>query len=139
MVYVTRRERFSSAHKLYVKDWSEEKNMEIFGKCANPNWHGHNFELYVTAKGEPDKTTGFAADLSIVSKITREHIIKHLDHKNINLETPFMKGINPTIENLTIAVWNTLQAHINNLENVQLHRIKIQETENNYAEYFGEE
>ena len=120
MVYLTRRERFNAAHKLWVDDWSEEKNIAWFGKCANRNWHGHNYELWVTVAGEPSKETGFVIDLSELGRLMKLHVIDKLDHKNIDLDVDFMKGIYSSTENLA------------------LHCVKLQETENNYVEYQGQ-
>ncbi len=136
MVFITRREQFSAAHKLFREDWSQEKNAEVFGKCANPNWHGHNYQLWVTVKGEQDKETSFVVNLTDVSNIVREKIISKLDHKNVNLDVDFMKGKLATTENLAVEIWKQLAAPINKL-GCELHCIKIQETENNYVEYFG--
>lgn len=135
-VFITRRERFSAAHKLSRPDWSPEKNMSVFGKCANPNWHGHNYELWVTVKGEPSNETGFVADLSEVSRIIKERVIDLVDHKNIDLDVPFMKGMYSSTENLAIAFWRQLEQPINAL-GCTLHCIKVQETENNSVEYYG--
>lgn len=135
MVYITRIEHFNAAHKLYNPAWTKEKNDEIFGKCANENWHGHNFELYVTIKGTPDPETGFVFDAKRLSRIIREHVTEKLDHKNLNEDVDFMKGKLCSIENLIIAIWQQLVAHIP--ENVQLHSLKLFETDRIYAEYFG--
>lgn len=135
-VFITRRERFSAAHKLSRPDWSLEQNMNVFGKCANPNWHGHNYELWVTVKGEPSNETGFVADLSQVSRIIKERVIDLVDHKNIDLDVPFMKGTYSSTENLAIAFWKELEQPINAL-GCTLHCIKLQETENNSVEYYG--
>ncbi len=136
MVYLTRRERFNAAHKLWVESWSEEKNQATFGKCANPNWHGHNYTLYVTVKGKPDPVTGFIMDVKELSRIIRERVIEKLDHTNLNLDVDFIpKTIQPTTENLVILIWQQLQPHI---KGCTLHRIQLHETENIYAEYFGE-
>ncbi len=136
MVYLTRKERFNAAHKLWVEDWSKQKNFEVFGKCANPNWHGHNYDLFVTVKGNPDPTTGFVIDAKKLSKLIKEVIIDKLDHSNLNLDVPFIpKNLQPTTENLVILIWNQLLPHIKDCE---LHSIKLVETENIYAEYFGE-
>lgn len=135
MVYITRIEHFNAAHKLYNPGWSKEKNDEIFGKCANENWHGHNFELYVTIKGTPDPETGFVFDAKRLSKIIREHVTEKLDHKNLNEDVDFMKGKLCSIENLIIAIWQQLVPHIP--EAVQLHSLKLFETDRIYAEYFG--
>lgn len=137
MVYITRREHFNAAHKLYNPKWSEERNNEIFGKCANPNWHGHNYHLYVTVKGEINPDTGYSVNLKELSALIREHIIDKVDHKNLNLDVDFIKNIMPSTENVAIAIWNELKPHIDTL-GCQLHCIKLYETENNYVEYFGE-
>lgn len=136
MVYLTRKERFNAAHKLWVNDWSEEKNFEVFGKCANPNWHGHNYTLYVTIKGRPHPQTGFVMDAKVLSKIVREVITSKLDHSNLNLDVDFIpKDLQPTTENLVILMWQQLNPHITD---AQLHCIKLEETENIFAEYYGE-
>lgn len=136
MVLVVRRERFNAAHKLEITDWSAEKNMEVFGKCANPNWHGHNYDLYVTVKGKPDPVTGFVIDLRILSQLIRKYVTDKLDHKNINLDVDFMKGRMPSTEVLAIAIWEQLEKPISE-NGVHLHSIRLHETENNYVEYFG--
>jgi 6-pyruvoyltetrahydropterin/6-carboxytetrahydropterin synthase len=135
VVYLTRRETFNAAHKLYVDSWSEEKNFEVFGKCANKNWHGHNYELYVTVKGQPDPLTGFFINVKDLSKIVQAVVIDKLDHKNLSVDLPhFANGHHATIENLAIWIWKELEPH---MEGFQLHSIKVYETENIYAEYFG--
>lgn len=136
MVYITRKERFSAAHKLSIPEWSEEKNKEVFGKCSNPNWHGHNYNLWITVKGEADKQTGFVLDLRKLSNIMRERIISKLDHKNINLDVDFMKGKMSSTEVLAVAIWDEIQTHVDNL-GVKLHCVKLQETENNSVKYYG--
>jgi 6-pyruvoyltetrahydropterin/6-carboxytetrahydropterin synthase len=133
--YITRKEHFNAAHRLFVEGWSEEENDAVFGKCANKNWHGHNFTLYVTVKGSPDLQTGFIVNLKHLSSLVKEAIVDKLDHKNLNLDVDFLHGIMPSIENLAIAVWKQLEPKI---EGCQLHCIKIVETENNFVEYFGE-
>ena len=136
MVYLTRRARFNAAHRLWVDEWSEAKNFEIFGKCANKNWHGHNYSLFVTIKGVPDPKTGFIMNVKTLSKIINKHIIDIVDHSNLNLDVDFIpQGMQPTTENLAILFWQVLEPH---LEGCQLHRIQLHETENIYAEYFGE-
>lgn len=136
MVYLTRRERFNAAHKLWVKDWSDEKNTSTFGKCANRNWHGHNYELFVTVKGDPDPVTGFIVDVKKLSKLIKQYIVDKVDHSNLNLDVDFIpESLQPTTENLVILFWRQLTPH---LEGCQLHSIKLFETENIYAEYFGE-
>ncbi len=136
-VFLTRRERFNAAHRMFRADWNDEKNMEIYGKCSNPNWHGHNYVLFVTVKGYVNPDIGYAVNLKTLSKVINQNIIEPLDHKNINVEVDFMQGIIPSSENLAIAIWNQLLPHVKNL-GVELHCIKIEETENNFAEYFGE-
>jgi 6-pyruvoyltetrahydropterin/6-carboxytetrahydropterin synthase len=135
-VHITRRERFSAAHKLGKPEWSAEKNLATFGKCANPNWHGHNYELWVTVAGNTDPATGFVIDLSALSKLMHEHVIDIVDHRNIDLDVPFMKGRGSTTENLAVAIWEQLEGPVRKLGGT-LHKVKLQETENNYVEYFG--
>ena len=137
MVYITRRERFSAAHKLSQEAWSNEKNKEIFGKCANPNWHGHNYTLWVTVKGKPHPDTGFVINLSDLSEILKKHVIEKVDHKNMNLDVDFMEGQLTSTENIAIAIWKQIEAPIQAL-GAQLDLVKLQETENNYVEYRGE-
>lgn len=136
VTYITRRERFNAAHKLWREEWSKEKNNAVFGKCSNPNWHGHNYELFVTVKGEVDETTGFVTDLKRISDIVNEKVIEKLDHKNINLDVDFMQGKMASTEVLTISIWEQLEDEIL-ATGAQLHRVKVIETENNFAEYFG--
>ena len=136
MVFITRKETFSAAHKLFRPDWNDEKNLEVFGKCANPNWHGHNYELTVTVKGEINPDTGFVANLSEIGNILKTQIIQKVDHKNLNLDVDFMKGKLPSTEVLAVEIWNQVVAPINAL-GCQLHCVKIQETEKNFVEYFG--
>ncbi|HYV53359.1 MAG TPA: 6-carboxytetrahydropterin synthase [Chitinophagaceae bacterium] len=126
---------FNAAHKLYNPSWSKEKNDEVFGKCANDNWHGHNYELFVTVKGEPDPDTGFLVDAKKLSIIINEHIVDKLDHRNLNLDVDFMQGKMCSSENLVIEIWNQLRSHLP--DNVQLHCIKLYETPRIYVEYFG--
>lgn len=137
LVYVTRRERFNAAHKLWNDSWDAEKNKEVFGKCANPNWHGHNYELHVTVKGAPAADTGYCMDLKVLSDILKEHVIEPLDHKNLNLDVPFMKGKMASTEILIIAIWDEIVGSISET-GCKLHSIRLYETENNYADYFGE-
>lgn len=136
MIYITRRERFSAAHKLFREHWSLEENEATFGKCSNPNWHGHNYELFVTIKGEVNPTTGFVIDLRNLKSIIREHVIDKLDHRNVNLDVDFMKGKMASTEVLAVAIFDQLKEPIA-AEGAELHRIKLQETENNSVEYFG--
>lgn len=136
MIFVTRKEQFNAAHKLYNDQWTPEKNLEVFGKCANPNWHGHNYDLYITLKGDPDPDTGFVFDLKIMSEIIRTVIIDKLDHKNINLDVDFMKGKFASTELLAVGIWDQLEKHFNTSRS-SMHCIRLQETERNYVEYFG--
>jgi 6-pyruvoyltetrahydropterin/6-carboxytetrahydropterin synthase len=136
MIYITRRERFNAAHRLFKAEYSDDKNLEIFGKCSNPNWHGHNYELFVTVKGEVNPETGFLVNLKALSKIIREKVIEKIDHKNINLEVDFMKNKMASTENLTIGIWKQLEKEITDL-GVTLHSVKIYESENNFVEYLG--
>ena len=136
MVFITRVDHFNAAHKLYNPGWDREKNEDVFGKCANENWHGHNFELYVTLKGWPDAETGFVFDVKKLSVILREHIIDKLDHKNLNEDVEFMKGKICSIENLVIGIWDQLIPHLP--ANIQLHALKLYETPRIFVEYFGE-
>ena len=136
MVYLTRRERFNAAHKLWVDHWSKKKNFATFGKCANPNWHGHNYQLFVTVKGQPNSETGFIMDVKKLGKLMRKHITDVLDHSNLNLDVDFIPShIQPTTENLVILIWQQLEPHI---KGCKLHSVRLQETENIMAEYFGE-
>ena len=136
VVYITRRERFSAAHRLAKSEWSDEKNLEVFGKCSNPNWHGHNYVLHVTVKGVPSEDTGFVCDLSKLSEVIEQFVIQYVDHKNINVDVPFLKDVMSSTENLAIAFWEQLEEPVNEL-GANLHCVKLQETENNYVEYYG--
>ena len=135
MVYLTRLEHFNAAHKLYNPVWSREKNDEVFGQCANENWHGHNYDLFVTIKGEPDSDTGFLIDVKKLSVIIKREVIEKVDHKNLNVDVDFMKGKMCSSENLAVAIWEQLESHLP--ANVQLHSIKLYETPRIYVEYFG--
>jgi 6-pyruvoyltetrahydropterin/6-carboxytetrahydropterin synthase len=137
MIYLTRRERFNAAHRLYKEDWSDEKNYEVFGKCSNPNWHGHNYQLFITIKGDVNPETGFVINLKQLSKIVKEKVIQKIDHKNLNLDVEFMAGKITSTENIAIAIWNEIENDITNL-NCSLHCIKVVETENNSIRYYGE-
>ncbi|WP_153799602.1 6-pyruvoyl trahydropterin synthase family protein [Foetidibacter luteolus] len=135
MVYLTRLEHFNAAHKLYNPNWSAEKNEEVFGVCANENWHGHNFDLYVTIKGEVDPDTGFLMDVKKLKVLIKEHVISKVDHKNLNLDVEFLRGQICSTENLAIGIWKQLEPHLP--PQVQLHCIKLFETARIYVEYFG--
>ena len=135
MVYLTRSEHFNAAHKLYNPAWSHDKNEEVFGKCANENWHGHNYEQLVTVKGQPDSDTGFVVDVKLLSNIIKEHVIEQIDHRNLNLDVEIMKGKMCSTENLAIAIWDELVPHLP--VGVQLHCLKLYETPRIFVEYFG--
>jgi 6-pyruvoyltetrahydropterin/6-carboxytetrahydropterin synthase len=136
MIYITRRERFNAAHRLFREDFTDAQNLEIFGKCSNPNWHGHNYELFVTVKGEINKETGFLVNLKRLSRLIKENVISQLDHNNINLEVKFMNGKLASTENLAVGIWNELEQPIKQL-GAELHCVKVTESENNFVEYHG--
>jgi 6-pyruvoyltetrahydropterin/6-carboxytetrahydropterin synthase len=136
MIYITRREHFNAAHRLFRSDFTDEKNLEVFGKCSNPNWHGHNYTLFVTVRGEVDPATGFLVNLKDLSALIDTQVLEKLDHRNINLEVDFMSGKLASTENLAIGIWDQLAQPIAET-GAQLHCIKLYETENNYVEYFG--
>jgi len=135
MIYLTRLEHFNAAHKLFNPGWSRQQNEAVFGKCANENWHGHNYELYVTIKGEPDPDTGFVLDVKKLSGIIKEHILEKLDHLNLNEDVDFMKGKMCSTENLAIAIWEQLELFLPPA--VQLHAVKLYETPSIFVEYYG--
>src|SRR5678810_110614 len=122
MVYLTRIEHFNAAHKLYNSNWSKERNDEVFGKCANENWHGHNFELFVTIKGEPDPDTGFVYDAKKLGALVTDKVLEKLDHRNLNVDVDFMKGKMCSIENLVVEIWKQLEPHLP--QSVRLHCLK---------------
>ena len=135
MVYLTRIEHFNAAHKLYNSNWSKERNDEVFGKCANENWHGHNFELFVTIKGEPDPDTGFVYDAKKLGALITDKVLEKLDHRNLNVDVDFMKGKMCSIENLVVEIWKQLEPHLP--QSVRLHCLKLTETSKIYVEYYG--
>lgn len=137
MILICRRERFNAAHRVFVEGWSDEKNSEHFGACSNPNWHGHNYELFVTVKGEADPVSGYVIDLKKLSKIINEKVIDKVDHRNLNMEVDFMQGIQPSTENIAKAIFHEIAPLIQE-QNAVLHSIRLHETENNSVEYFGE-
>ncbi len=138
MVFVSRSDHFNAAHKLYNDKWSREKNEEVFGGCANENWHGHNFELIVTVKGHPDPETGFVVDFKQLGQLIKHEIIDKVDHKNLNLDVDFMKGKMPSCEILVMEFWKILSPGIKRLgKQAELHSIRLYETPKNYAEYYG--
>lgn len=136
MIYITRKEHFNAAHKLFNPNWSEEKNNTVFGKCANKNWHGHNYDLFVTVKGNINPDTGFVVNLKELSTLIRTDITEVLDHKNLNMDVKGMP-IMPSTENVAIFIWNILVNKIKDM-GAALHCIKLYETDSNYVEYFGE-
>jgi 6-pyruvoyltetrahydropterin/6-carboxytetrahydropterin synthase len=136
MVYLTRYEHFNAAHKLYNPNWSEEKNKEVFGLCANANWHGHNYELIVTIKGNVSEDTGFLMDVKELSHILQKYVCEELDHKNLNLDVDFMRGKLASTENLAVAIWKQIAPHLP--AGVKLHCVKLYETPRICVEYFGE-
>ena len=135
IVYITRRETFAAAHRLFKPELSDEENLKLFGKCSNPNWHGHNYTLEVIVAGEVNPGTGFVMDLKELKEVVRKNVISKVDHKNLNLDTDFMKDKIPTSENIVIAIWNELKDKITK---GKLYSVKLYETENNYFEYKGE-
>ncbi len=137
MIFVSRQEHFNAAHKLHNPKWSDERNREVFGPCANTNWHGHNYDLIVTVKGQPDPDTGFVVDLKALSDLLRTHITEQVDHKNLNLDVPFMAGLMASTENLAIAFWQILERELPAITQAQLHCVKLYETPRNFVEYYG--
>lgn len=135
-VRVTRRLHFAAAHRLYRPDWSDERNREVFGDCSNPHGHGHNYEVEVTVEGEVDPGTGYVMDLKALRDLVEERVVRDLDHRNLNLEVPWLEEVNPTTENLVVAVWNRLADVLPT--GVRLARIVLWETPRNFVEYTGE-
>jgi len=139
MIYVTRKEHFNAAHRLFNPAWSDEKNQEVFGACANNNWHGHNFELIVTVKGKPDPDTGFVIDLKVLGDLVKEKVVDKVDHKNLNLDVDFMQGKMASCEIFVMEIWNILAPVIQEVSpGSKLHYIKLVETPKNFVEYYGE-
>lgn len=139
MIYVSRKEHFNAAHKLYNPAWSKEKNVEVFGACANENWHGHNFEVIITVKGKPDPETGFVIDLKKLSTLIRDEVIEKLDHKNLNLDVDFLKDKLPSCETLAVEIWKILAPKILAISRFgTLHCVRLYETPRNYVDYLGE-
>ncbi len=139
MIYVTRKEHFNAAHKLYNPSWSPEKNAEVFGPCANTNWHGHNFELIVTVKGQPDPDTGFVIDLKKLSNLIKEQVVDKVDHRNLNVDVDFMAGKMASCEIFVVEIWKILAPSIAQIApHAQLHKLQLYETPRNYVEYYGE-
>ncbi len=131
-IAVSRKEHFNAAHRLRNPAWTEEKNDAVFGKCNNPNFHGHNYEIIITLIGEPDPMTGYVYDLKLLSDIINANVLQHFDHKNLNLDTPYFKTLNPTAENIAMVIWRILRQQID--AKFEL-KIKLYETERNFVEY----
>ena len=129
---ISRKEHFNAAHRLFNPDWSDEKNLEVFGKCSYPNYHGHNYEIIVTLTGEPDLNTGYVFDMKVLSDIIKENVLNKFDHKNLNLDTDYFKKLNPTAENIVVVIWNILREKIDRKLDL---KIALYETERNFVEY----
>jgi len=138
MVFVTRVEHFNAAHKLWNSEWSVEKNKEVFGKCANENYHGHNYELHVTVKGDVAADTGFVMNAKALGDIMKTNVIDIADHCNLNVDVPFMQGKFTSAENFAIAIWEELEEDIK-LHSAALHCVKLIETQRIYVEYYGKQ
>lgn len=136
ILFITRKEHFNAAHRLWNPSWSEQKNYAVFGKCANPNFHGHNFDLFVCVKGIPSPDTGCVMDLKMLKSIIRETVIDPLDHKNLNIDIPWLANTIPSIEMVVLAIWNRLEDKLP--PGVCLHKITLWETQNNFVDYYGE-
>jgi 6-pyruvoyltetrahydropterin/6-carboxytetrahydropterin synthase len=136
MVYLTRVEHFNAAHRLYNEQWSEEKNREVFGKCSNANWHGHNYELHLTIKGDPHPETGFIFNAKTLGDLIKDIVVEQVDHRNLNMDVDFMKGKLTSAENFAIGIWDQLKPHIEK-HGAQMHCVKLLETPRIYVEYFG--
>ncbi len=133
-VKVSRKAHFNAAHRLYRPDWDDQKNDEVFGKCNNPHYHGHNYELVVSVSGEIDKATGFVMDLKVLKDLIREQVEDALDHKNLNLQVPDFKNLNPTAENIAVVIWNRLRPHIAKDKGLE---VVLYETPRNFVTYSG--
>jgi 6-pyruvoyltetrahydropterin/6-carboxytetrahydropterin synthase len=131
-IKVTRKEHFNAAHRLFNPQWSDEQNAEVFGKCSNPNYHGHNYEVLVSVTGEPDPHTGYVYDMKVLSDLIRDHVVRKFDHKNLNLDTEYFRDVNPTAENIAVVIWNILRDKID--ASLDL-KITLYETERNLVEY----
>tara|TARA_R110000772_G_scaffold154044_2_gene265006 strand:+ start:116 stop:526 length:411 start_codon:yes stop_codon:yes gene_type:complete len=131
---VYRKAHFNAAHRLFKKEWDDSKNFQIFGKCSNPNYHGHNYELEVGITGEINPETGFLIDLKILSEIIKEEVEDPFDHKNLNLEVPEFKNLNPTVENISVVIWNKIRTRIDTKYGIS---VKLYETPRNFVIYTG--
>jgi 6-pyruvoyltetrahydropterin/6-carboxytetrahydropterin synthase len=137
MIHITRRERFTAAHRLFKPELTDTQNSEMFGGCANPNWHGHNYELFITVKGKVNPELGYVMNLKDLSAMLKTKVIDKLDHRNLNMDVDFLKGIMTSTENVAIAIWNEIEKPIREI-GAELHCVKLVETENNSVEYYGE-
>ncbi|WP_439474295.1 6-pyruvoyl trahydropterin synthase family protein [Algoriphagus formosus] len=133
-VTVIRKEHFNAAHRLHNSNWSDEKNADIFGKCNNPNFHGHNYDLHVSLRGDIDPDTGYVYDMKVLSDLIKEHVLNKFDHKNLNLDTDEFKNLNPTAENIAVVIWNILREKIDRKFELS---IRLYETERNYVDFDG--
>ncbi|HET8737440.1 MAG TPA: 6-carboxytetrahydropterin synthase [Pricia sp.] len=133
-VKVSRKAHFNAAHRLYRRDWDDAKNDAVFGKCNNPNYHGHNYELIVSVSGEIDPETGFVMDMKVLKDLIRDKVENALDHKNLNLEVPEFKDLNPTAENISVVIWNKLRPHIDAKNDLE---VKLYETPRNFVTFNG--
>jgi len=131
-VKISRKEHFNAAHRLFRADWSDSQNEKIFGKCSNPHYHGHNYELIVSLTGEPEEKTGYVFDLKVLSDLIRENVLNKFDHKNLNLDTEYFKELNPTAENIAVIIWRILRNKIDSKFEL---KITLYETERNFVEY----
>lgn len=139
MIHITRKEHFNAAHRVYNPSWSDDKNAEMFGRCANQYYHGHNFELWVTVKGPINPETGFVMDLRVLGDIMKNAVIDKVDHRNLNVDVDFMQGIIPSCENFIVKIWEIIESELRQAApGAKLHYIKLIETPKNYVEYYGE-
>ena len=134
-VKVTRKEHFNAAHRLFNPAWTDEKNEKVFGKCSNPNFHGHNYELLVSVVGEPDPQTGYVYDMKVLSDLIRDNVIRKFDHRNLNLDTEYFKDLNPTAENIAIVIYKLLRKRLDKKLDLQ---VRLYETPRNFVEYPAE-
>ena len=134
MITISRRETFNAAHRLFREEWDDSKNLEVFGKCSHPNYHGHNYVLEILVTGEIDPKTGFVMDLKDLKKITQDHVIERFDHRNLNLDCPEFENVIPTTENIAVVIWNIIRDHLS--ENLQI-EVRVSETEKNKVYYSG--
>lgn len=133
-VKVSRKANFNAAHRLHRPDWDEQKNQAVFGKCNNPRYHGHNYDLIVSVAGEIDQETGFVMDLKVLKDLIKEHVEEALDHKNLNADVPEFKELNPTAENIAVVIWNKLRPHIDQANELE---VVLYETPRNFVTYSG--